>query len=70
MVIEILDQEVSRRSGKPAKLPKLTSEMIDICTKALEHFETLSKQRELTETELERKQRVEAELKTRRSEGS
>jgi hypothetical protein len=48
-------------------MSKLTGDMIDICTKALERFETLSKQRELTEIELERKQKVEADLQRLRS---
>jgi hypothetical protein len=69
LVIEILDEKLRRRGGKPAKMSKATGEMIDICIKALEHFETLSKQRGLTENELERKRRVEADLERLRSEG-
>jgi ClpX C4-type zinc finger len=69
LAIEILDQELRRRGGKPAKVSKLTGDMIDIFTKALEHFEALSKQRELTDIELERKRKVEADLASLKSEG-
>jgi superfamily II helicase len=65
LAIEILDQELRRRGGKPAKMSKLTRGMIDVCTKGLEHLEALSKQRELTEIELERKRKVEAERPSR-----
>jgi hypothetical protein len=69
LAIEILDQELSRRGTKPARMSRLTGEMIDIGTKALDHFEALSKQRELTEIELERKRRLEADLERMKSEG-
>jgi hypothetical protein len=69
LAIEILDQELRRRGGKPAKMSKLTRDMIDVCTKGLEHFEALSKQRELTEIELERKRKVDAERERLKSEG-
>ncbi len=69
LAIEILDQELRRRGGKPATMSRLTGDMIDICTKALEHFEVLSRQRELTEIERERKRKVEADLERLKSEG-
>ena len=50
-------------------MSRLTGDMIDICAKALEYFEALSRQRELTETELERKRKVEADLERLKSEG-
>jgi hypothetical protein len=57
-----------RRGEKPVLMAKFAREMIELSTKALDHLEVLSKQRELTEIELERKQRVEAELEKLKSE--
>jgi hypothetical protein len=69
LTIDIIDDEGRRRRGeKPALMAKLTGELIEIYTKALDRFEALSKQRELTETELEHQQKVEAELERLRSE--
>lgn len=69
LAIEILDdEERRRRAEKPVGLKKVTLELIEICAKALDHFESLSRQRELTEIELERKQRVVSELERLRSE--
>jgi ClpX C4-type zinc finger len=70
-IIEILDAAVARRRGeKPAKsatMARLEGDMVDICAKALDRFEALSKQRDLTLIELERKQILEDELKKLRS---
>jgi ClpX C4-type zinc finger len=64
----LIDEDLRRRGEKPVMMAQLTREIIDICTKALEHFEALSKQRALTEVELERKRRLEADLERLRSE--
>ena len=69
LAIDILEDETRVRAGeKPTSMAKLEGEIIEVCTKALDHFEALSKRRELTEIEMARRQRVEAYLETLRSE--
>jgi hypothetical protein len=64
LAIHILDSEAEReREGPQAR----KAESIDIASRFLDHLETLSKQRALTEVELRQKQKVEAELKKLRS---
>jgi hypothetical protein len=73
LAIHILDEEERRRGlkrgEKPTGLKKSTADMIEICARALDHLESLSKQRGLTEVEHEAKRKVEAELERMRSEG-
>jgi ATP-dependent Clp protease ATP-binding subunit ClpX len=58
LVIEVIDhQDRVRRGEAPTRM-----EMIEYFTKALDRLEALSRQRELTEIELDRKQRIEADL--------
>jgi hypothetical protein len=73
LAIEILDEEERRRrlkrGEKPAGLKKSTADMIEIRARALDHLESLSKQRELTEVEHETRRTVEAELERMRCKG-
>lgn len=69
LAIDILDDEDRvRRGEKSTFVGKFTTEMIEVCTKALGQLEELSRQRELTEIELGSKQRLDAELEKLKSE--
>ncbi|QEH34203.1 ClpX C4-type zinc finger [Aquisphaera giovannonii] len=69
LAIVLLDEEVRRRGEMPTKPSKAEVDMIHVCKVAIEHYEALSRQRQLTEVELERKRRVEADLERLKSEG-